>query len=163
MTSTWTRFHDIAAELDYPMLIVTAASGEERAGCLVGFATQCSIDPLRFVVWLSKQNRTYRVARHSPTLNVHFPSADDRSLAELFGGETGDEVDKFSRCRWREGPSGVPVLEDCGRWFAGRVVELADGGDHMGFMLEPVEGAVGPWAGQLSLQEVLDIEPGHDA
>lgn len=158
---SWDRFHDLAAELNFPMMIVTAASDEERAGCLVGFAAQCSIDPLRFMVWISKKNRTYRVAMGSPVLNVHFPSSADRRLAELFGGETGDTVDKFARCRWREGPSGVPVLDDCTRWFAGRVLEHLDGGDHMGFMMEPVEGAVGPWPGQLGFQQVMDIDPGH--
>src|SRR5215208_7631728 len=37
-------FEAIVAQLDYPMFIVTAAAGEERGGCLVGFATQASID-----------------------------------------------------------------------------------------------------------------------
>ena len=161
---SWDRFHDIAADLDYPMLIVTAACDGRRAGCLVGFATQCSIDPLRFVVYLSEKNHTCGVAMGSPVLNVHFASSADRSLAELFGGETGDAVDKFSRCRWHEGVSGVPVLTDCTRWFAGRVLDRLEGrGDHVGFVLEPIDGGVGPWPGQLSLQTVLDIEPGHDA
>jgi flavin reductase (DIM6/NTAB) family NADH-FMN oxidoreductase RutF len=163
---TWDRFHDIAADLDYPMLIVTAAADDERAGCLVGFATQCSIDPVQFLVWLSKKNHTCRVAMRSPLLNVHFPSSTDRALAELFGGETGDSVDKFSRCRWREGTSGVPVLSDCARWFSGRVLDRVGGNgraDHTGFVLEPVDGAVGPWPGPLRLQQVLDIDPGHEA
>ena len=162
----WTPFHDIAADLDYPMLIVTAAADGERAGCLVGFATQCSIDPVRFLVWLSRKNHTCGIAMRSAMLNVHFASSADRGLAELFGGETGDSIDKFSRCRWQEGPSGVPVLSDCTRWFAGRVIDhidAVDGSDHTGFVLEPVDGEVGPWPGQLRLQEVLDIDPGHEA
>jgi len=28
-------------------------------------------------------------------------------------------------------------------------------------MMEPVEGAVGPWPGQLGFQQVMDIDPGH--
>ncbi len=160
---TWDQFHDLAGDLDYPMLIVTAAAGGERAGCLVGFAAQCSIDPLRFMLWLSKKNRTYRVARRCPMLVVHFPASTDRDLAALFGGETGDEVDKFSRCRWRPGPSGAPILSDCARWFAGRIVELHDTGDHVGFLVEPVDGEMAPWSGQLGFRQVMDIEPGHDA
>jgi len=159
---TWDGFHDLAADLDYPMLIVTVAADDERAGCLVGFATQCSIDPLRFMVWLSTKNHTYRLAQHAEVLIVHFPASSNRDLAELFGGETGDEVDKFARCRWRQGPSGAPVLTDCARWMAGRVVERADMGDHLGFVLDPVDGATAPWSGQLGFQDVVDIEPGHD-
>ncbi len=161
---TWDRFHDIAADLDYPMLVVTAASGpNERAGCLVGFAAQCSIEPLRFTVWLSKKNRTCRVAARSDMLVVHFLASTDRELAVLFGSETGDKVDKFARCRWHPGPSGTPVLTDCARWFAGRVMEREDTGDHLAFLLDPVDGHTAPWAGQLGFREVMDLEPGHDA
>ena len=35
---------------------------------------------------------------------VHFVPEEAEDLAELFGGETGDEVDKFERCAWRPGP-----------------------------------------------------------
>jgi flavin reductase (DIM6/NTAB) family NADH-FMN oxidoreductase RutF len=41
-------FDEIADTIDYPMWIVTAAARGERSGCLVGFATQCSIEPVRF-------------------------------------------------------------------------------------------------------------------
>ena len=63
--------HELVSELDYPMFIVTCADARERAGCLVGFATQCSIDPPRFLICLSDKNRTYRVARGTDVLVVH--------------------------------------------------------------------------------------------
>jgi flavin reductase (DIM6/NTAB) family NADH-FMN oxidoreductase RutF len=53
------KFNALAGGLDYPMFIVTVGDGARRAGCLVGFAAQCSIDPPRFMVWLSKKNHTY--------------------------------------------------------------------------------------------------------
>jgi flavin reductase (DIM6/NTAB) family NADH-FMN oxidoreductase RutF len=156
-------FSDLVGDLDYPMMVVTAAAGGRRAGCLVGFATQCSIDPPRFAVWISRKNHTFTVAREATVLTVHFLSADDVGLAELFGGQTGDDVDKFAACRWREGPGGVPVLEDCARWFAGEVVEQIPTEDHLGFLLIPVEVQSGPWAGQLRFQSARSISPGHDA
>ncbi len=42
--------HALVTEIDYPMFIVTAAAGGRRAGCLVGFTTQCSIHPPRFLI-----------------------------------------------------------------------------------------------------------------
>lgn len=156
-------FSDLVGDLDYPMLIVTAAAGGEKAGCLVGFAAQCSIEPPRFVVWLSRNNHTFRVAREADGLTVHFLSSDDERLAALFGGETGDEVDKFALCRWREGSGGAPVLEDCARWFTGRVIEQIPTEDHVGFLLEPLESTKGPWAGQLGFQSAREIPPGHEA
>lgn len=150
-------------ELDYPMFIVTAAAGGERAGCLVGFATQCSIDPLRFIVCLSDKNRTFRVAQQAAVLVVHLVPEGADALAKLFGAETGDEIDKFGRCSWTPGPEGTPVLDDCGNWFAGRILDRVDVGDHWAFLLEPLRGADQAGQGAFSFQEARWIEPGHEA
>jgi flavin reductase (DIM6/NTAB) family NADH-FMN oxidoreductase RutF len=147
----------LSAALDYPMYVVTAAAGDERAGCLVGFATQCSLDPL------SRHNRTCRVAKATDVLAVHVLGADQRPLAELFGAHTGDEVDKFARCPWTPGRQGVPLLDDCHNRLVGRVLGHVDGGDHLGFVLDVVQAwADGPEA-PLMFQQVRDLEPGHPA
>lgn len=156
-------FQTIVADLDYPMGIVTTTDGTELAGCLVGFAAQCSIDPPLIMVWLSKRNHTTRVARDASALLVHFLSRSDRELGALFGSQTGDEVDKFARCRWEPGPRGLPRLGDCARWVAGRIVERVETGDHVGHLLEPFAAAAGEWSGQLGFQSVSDLEPGHRA
>lgn len=145
------------------MVVVTAADGQQRSGCLVGFATQCSIDPLRFVVFISRANHTYPVAERAAVLAVHLLGPRDRGLAELFGSRTGDEVDKFARCRWSEGPGGVPLLTDASAWFAGPVLDRFDGGDHVGFLVEPTHSDVSRWAGQLGFQDLRDLDPGHPA
>lgn len=156
-------FQSVVAAFDYPMGIVTTTDGIERAGCLVGFAAQCSIDPPLVMIWLSKSNHTTRVARGASGLLVHFPSSSQRELAALFGQETGDEVDKFARCRWEPGPDGLPLLSDCSRWVAGRIAERLDTGDHVGHLLDPFDAATGDWSGQLGFQAVHDLEPGHRA
>ena len=155
-------FEAIVARLDYPMFIVTAAAGAERDGCLVGFAAQCSIDPPRFVVWLSDKNRTYRIARGAETLVVHLVPEERRDLAELFGGVTADAEDKLGRCAWHPGPGGAPVLDACPDWFAGRVRERVPGGDHVGFVLDPIDGENGGGA-PLTFQRVRDVDAGHPA
>jgi flavin reductase (DIM6/NTAB) family NADH-FMN oxidoreductase RutF len=108
------------------MLIVTAAAAGRRDGCLVGFATQTSIDPSRFLGCLSRRNLTCEVALEAGTLGVHFLGSGDLDLAELFGGQTGHRVDKLARCDLREGPDGVPVLTRPPAWFAGPVLERLD-------------------------------------
>jgi flavin reductase (DIM6/NTAB) family NADH-FMN oxidoreductase RutF len=149
-------------ELDYPMLVVTAEAGGERAGCLVGFATQSSIDPPRFLICLSRQNHTFRVASRATALVVHVLGPEDLELARLFGEQTGDSVDKLSRCGWRPGPGG-PVLEACQRWFAGRILDRFGAGDHVAFLVEPFAAQAGPAHGQLGFQRVRDLRPGHSA
>ena len=78
-------FNAIVVNLEYPMFIVTARAGDERLGCLIGFATQTSIDPPRFAVCLSHNNRTFRHGRDAGMLGVHCVPADGEAVAELFG------------------------------------------------------------------------------
>jgi flavin reductase (DIM6/NTAB) family NADH-FMN oxidoreductase RutF len=162
---TTAEFSAFTSGLDYPMFVVTTTDGTERSGCLVGFTTQTSIDPPRFLVCLSDKNHTFRVARGAPLLAVHALAEDQHDLAVLFGGETGDEVDKFARCEWRPGPGGVPLLEECPAHVVGRVLEQHRFGDHVGFHLEPVEAGTGrdEHDETLTLGDVSDVEPGHEA
>jgi flavin reductase (DIM6/NTAB) family NADH-FMN oxidoreductase RutF len=155
------EFQELMAQLDYSLFIVTAAAGGERSGCLVGFASQLSIDPPRFLVGLSVKNRTFRVAEQADVLVVHFVPEQAEQLAVLFGGETGDELDKFSRCDWREGPSGAPILTELEDWFAGRILERISFGDHCGFLLDPIEGEAHRSGKPLTFRRAKWIEPGH--
>jgi len=156
-------FQRLVAQLDYPMFIATVAAGGERAGCLIGFATQCSIHPPRFLAGISDKNRTYRVAQGADSMAVHLVPESATELAELFGGETGDEVDKFERCAWRPGPGDVPLLDDCPNRFVGRILERIDLGDHTGMVLEPFHAEEDEASGQLSFHRAKRIEPGHEA
>lgn len=156
-------FNDLVGDLDYPMFIATTWAGGERAGCLVGFATQCSIDPPRFLICLSDKNRTCRVARRAEALAVHFVPESAEDLAELFGGTSGDDVDKFARCDWREGPAGLPILGGCDNWFAGTILDRQALGDHVGFLLEPIESHSGTPLNEFTFHRARRIEPGHEA
>ncbi|OPG09099.1 flavin oxidoreductase [Streptomyces sp. GKU 895] len=147
------------------MYVVTAQADGEKAGCLVGFASQCSIQPARFMVWLSKANRTYRVAERTDRLAVHLLHRSQDHLARLFGGETGDHTDKFTQVPWHAAPGGPPVLDEAPAWFIGHVESRIDGGDHVGFLLIPeaTEGPVGSRTPVLTLSDTHDIDPGHPA
>jgi flavin reductase (DIM6/NTAB) family NADH-FMN oxidoreductase RutF len=99
-------FQQIAATIDYPMWIVTAADGRERSGCLVGFATQCSIDPVRFGAWISKANHTFPIASRTEVLVVHALDEDDMALAQFDSGDhVGHLLAPFAgEARERPGP-----------------------------------------------------------
>jgi flavin reductase (DIM6/NTAB) family NADH-FMN oxidoreductase RutF len=157
-------FEQLVSLLDYPMFVVTTRAGGESAGCLVGFTSQVSIRPHRFLVGLSKRNHTFRVAEGADHLAVHLMERRHSELARLFGGETGDEVDKFARCAWHSGPHGMPILDDAAGWFVGRVLNRYDVGDHVGHVLEPVAGNAPDKFGQLvTFSDVRNLDPGHQA
>jgi flavin reductase (DIM6/NTAB) family NADH-FMN oxidoreductase RutF len=100
------------------------------------------------------------VARRAKVLAIHVVDEQAKEVAELFGGETGDQVDKFARVRWHD-VHGVPVLDACERWFTGSVLQQIDFGDHVGFLLRPLEVEGDAPAAQLTVQQARDIEPGH--
>jgi flavin reductase (DIM6/NTAB) family NADH-FMN oxidoreductase RutF len=155
-------FDEIAASIDSAMAIVTTASGEERAGCLIGFHAQTSISPRRYAVWLSKANHTLRVALHSEYLAVHFLTSDDRDLAELFGTLSGDDTDKFTRCEWEPSAEGPPLLSRCPhRLLLRRTGMLDEGSDHVCFVTEPLDARSSGRFTPLRLSAVTDLVPGH--
>lgn len=157
-------FDALVDALNYPMFVVTTAVDGRNAGCLVGFATQVSIDPRRFLVGLSRENFTYRMASEADHLVVHVLGAGHRELARLFGSTTGDDVDKFAHCQWHRGPHGLPVLDAAAAWFSGRILSRVPCGDHVAFLLEPCDGHWSRSSGPLvSFADVQDLEPGHDA
>ncbi|WP_426241588.1 flavin reductase family protein [Nocardioides sp. LHG3406-4] len=157
-------FDTLMGSMDNPLIVVTAAAGEERAGCLVGFHTQSSIDPERYCVWLSKANHTYRVALRATHLGIHFLTRDDLALAERFGTLTGDTTDKFAGLRTEAGAGNVPLLSDCGNRLLVRRTTLVDeGADHVCIATEMLTAeTAGPFE-PLRLSEVGHLTPAHEA
>jgi flavin reductase (DIM6/NTAB) family NADH-FMN oxidoreductase RutF len=159
-------FDTLMGSLDPAMAVVTAADGDELAGCLVGFHGQTSIDPPRYGVWLSKANHTYRVALRATHLGVHLlaDAPRDRALAELFGTGSGDEVDKFAGLAHERGPGGVPLLAELPRRLVlRRSVLLDDGGDHVCLTGSPVDATSTGRFPPLRLDRVDRLTPGHAA
>ena len=164
MSADAERFGELVAQLDPAMAVVTTTSQRERAGCLIGFHAQCSIEPNRYVVWLSKANHTLRVGVHARHFAVHFLGQSDVELARLFGTTSGDRVDKFARCDWTPSESGVPLLRSCPNWFTGDKVALLDeGSDHVCLVLEPTAVASAARLQPLRLSQVTHLRPGHEA
>ena len=156
------QFEQLMAQLDYSLLIVTVMARGERSGCLVGFASQVSIHPPRFLICLSVKNRTFEVAQRASVVVVHFVPQQAEELAVLFGGQTGDETDKFATCDWRDGPDGAPVLISLQDWFAGRILERREFGDHWGLLLEPIDGEAHRSGSPLTFRRAKWIQPGHE-
>ena len=127
------------ARADGALVVVTAASPDGLFGCLVGFHTQVSIEPLRYAVCLSHRNATFAAASTADALGVHLLGADQIELASLFGEWSADDgVAKFDRCTWRRVGDGPPVVEPALAWFVGGILEAVPMGDHTAFVLDPL-------------------------
>jgi flavin reductase (DIM6/NTAB) family NADH-FMN oxidoreductase RutF len=158
------RLDGLLTRGDSPVFVVTTRDETgRRAGCLIGFATQCGIDPPRFAAWISVNNHTYEVACRATHLAVHVLAPQQRALGVLFGSVTGHDRDKFAECAWSPGPHGLPVLDDVAGWFAGPFERHAPSGDHALFVVAPdvVEGRLD--GRPLSFQDVKNVEAGNPA
>ncbi len=150
------------SRVEYSLLVVTTGGPDgETSGCLAGFVTQCSIEPPRFLVCVSKVNHTFFVAERSGGLVLHLLGQDQVELAALFGETTGDTVDKFERCRWHPGRTGAPVLDECAAWVEGAIMRHFPAGDHEAFLMRPVDGGAGPHDRVLTFQNAPSLRPGH--
>ena len=157
-------FEKLVGLLNYPMFVVTTAVHGTNAGCLVGFASQTSIHPPRFLIGLSRRNHTFRIAAGATHLAVHVFDREHLGVVELFGSQTGDAIDKFDRCSWHRGPERMPVLDDAAAWFVGKILDRFPMGDHVGHLLEPIDGKppqkMEEW---VSFRDVRHLTPGHEA
>jgi flavin reductase (DIM6/NTAB) family NADH-FMN oxidoreductase RutF len=155
-------FDDLVTHINGAMVIVTAANGGDRDGCLVGFHCQCSIEPPRYAVWMSVLNHTTRLAAKATHVAVHVLAADDRHLAELFGGETGDDTDKLATVAWSAGPGGAPLLDLCPNRFVLEIDHVMDSdGDHVCIVGRPATAQMSAPGHPLRLTDTIDIRAGH--
>jgi flavin reductase (DIM6/NTAB) family NADH-FMN oxidoreductase RutF len=156
------RFDALVARLDPAMVVVTTVAGGDRAGCLVGFHGQTSIEPRRYGLWISDANATAHVVATATHVAVHALTETDGPLARLFGEETGDEVDKFTRCRHQAGPHGLPLLTDLPHRFVGEITHRLHGaGDHVLVVVAPSLVGPAPATAPLRLSAVSGLDPGH--
>lgn len=154
---------ELVATADTALIVVTTASQGQRAGCLVGFHGQCSIEPFRYSVWLSRANHTHRVALFATHFAVHFLSEQDQDLAELFGTTSGDQGDKFTQCEWTAGLGEVPVLTGVPAVVFERQSLWTDASDHVCLVGAPVAVQTGGPFRPLRLSGAHRLQPGHEA
>ena len=140
----------------------TTVAEDERAGCLVGFHAQSSIEPERYCIWLSKANHTYRTSLRAAHFAVHFLTSDDLAVAERFGTLTGEDTDKFAGVDVDLDEYGVPLLRACpNRMTLDRIAVLDDGGDHVCLTTRVRSADADGTFAPLRVSDADHLEPGH--
>jgi flavin reductase (DIM6/NTAB) family NADH-FMN oxidoreductase RutF len=157
-------FDHLMSSIDPPLIVLTTAVDDEKAGCLVGFHAQSSITPHHYCVWLSKANHTYRVGLRATHFAVHFLTAEDLDVARRFGTRSGEDTDKFAGIDVYLDSNGVPLLRACpSRMTLERIALLDDGSDHVCLTSRVVtahaEGGFVP----LRVSDANHLVPGHDS
>lgn len=98
------------------------------AGLTTNAFCSLSLDPMLVLVCLDLESRTLAAVREHERLAVNVLARGQHDLAVRFAGKSS-HAEKFADVPWHE-EAGVPVLDGCVAWVAGRVRELIPGGDH---------------------------------
>lgn len=146
------------------MAVVTTTAEGVRAGSLIGFHAQASIEGQHYCLWLSKANHTYRTSLRSTRFALHFLTGDDLDMAERFGTRSGEDTDKFSGLDVETDEYDVPLLRALPhRLLLDRVATLDDGGDHVCVTTRVRSATTTGHFSPLRLSDVDHLEPGHAA
>ncbi len=152
---------ELTEHVEQSVFVVTSQSGEERGGCLVAFATQASVDPVRFLVLLSHGTHTYGLVEDSATCVLHWLDRGQEDLARHFGETTGFEVDKLESVGWSPGEAGSPILADAPGYIELEIRHRLVCGDHTAYLGDPLEAKVRSPLQPLTVRDVhrLGIHP----
>lgn len=157
-------FGTLMASLDPPLMVLTTVAAGERAGCLVGFHAQSSIEPQHYCVWLSKANHTYRVGLRAAHFAVHFLTVADLDLAVRFGTVSGEDTDKFAGLEIEPDEHGVPLIAGCPhRLTVERIALLDDGSDHVCLTTRVRSAATSGGFEPLRVSAAAHLDPGHES
>ena len=145
------------------MFIVTANAGGEPLGCLVGFTTQASIDPPRFIACLSHRNRTYRLGKDARALGVHAVPADAERPRRSSSAARPPTRRTSSRARrGTKGPRASRSSSAARTGSSAASWRATDAGDHDAFLLEPIAGS-STEEDEFTFHRAKRIDPGHEA
>ncbi|MFJ4828518.1 flavin reductase family protein [Streptomyces sp. NPDC088747] len=118
--------------------VITAADGERPVGFTATSLTSVSAEPPVVSFGIGVGASSWPAVSRSDHVGVHILGEHQRELAGTFA-TTG--ADRFGApTRWRNGPEGVPVLDDVLAWLVCRVVARVPAGDHRIVLAEVVLG-----------------------
>jgi flavin reductase (DIM6/NTAB) family NADH-FMN oxidoreductase RutF len=124
--------------------VVTVPGPGGPAGFTATSLASVSLDPPLLSFGISSGSSTWPALRDAGSVVVHVLSDGQRDVAELFA-RTG--ADRFGAgTRWRELPTGEPVLHGVAAWLRCRIEERFTAGSHRLVVAGVVEGAADPGA-----------------
>ena len=118
------------------VVVITTRLGEKRNGMAACWVTRSADQPFLVTASVWKQNYSHDLIKASGVFAVHILRSDQVSTARHFGKQSGKEIDKFTRVRYRDGKTGSPILTDCLAYLDCRVVNSTESGDHTIFVGE---------------------------
>lgn len=111
---------------------VTVLTSRQADGTPRGFTansfTSVSLDPPLLLACLAKSAHSCGVFMEAEGFAVNVLGEEQKAVSGLFASRAAD---KFEQCAWREGASGLPLIDGALAHFACSRERLVDAGDHI--------------------------------
>ena len=101
--------------IGYGLYVITSNDGKKDNGLIVNTVTQVTNTPNRIAVTINKQNYSHHIIKQTGIMNINCLSVDAPfKVFEVFGFQSGRNVDKFADC--------TPLRSDNGLVFLPRYI-----------------------------------------
>ena len=101
--------------IGYGLYVITSHDGKKDNGLIVNTVTQVTNTPNRIAVTINKQNYSHHIIKQTGIMNINCLSVDAPfKVFEVFGFQSGRNVDKFADC--------TPLRSDNGLVFLPRYI-----------------------------------------
>ena len=98
-------------KIGYGLYVVTVSDGTKDNGLIVNTVMQLTSDPCRVAVAVSKSNYSHDVIKNTGKMNVNcLTEAAPFKVFEVFGFQSGKDVNKFADCDPKRSANGLVVL-----------------------------------------------------
>ncbi|GKQ39345.1 flavin reductase family protein [Streptomyces sp. A012304] len=118
--------------------VITASGGSGPVGFTATSLTSVSAEPPMLSFGVGTGASSWPTLSRAEYVGVHILGEHQRELAATFARSGADRFG--APTAWREGPEGVPVLDDVLAWLVCRVVTRVPAGDHRIVLAEVVLG-----------------------
>ena len=130
--------------IGYGLYVVTSNDGKKDNGLIVNTVTQVTNTPNRVAVTISKENYSHHVIKNTGIMNVNCLSVEAPfKVFEVFGFQSGRNVNKFVDCEPKRSDNGLVVLPKyINSYMSLKAEDYVDLGTHGMFICSVTESGV---------------------
>ncbi|MFA5963383.1 MAG: flavin reductase family protein [Sphingomonas sp.] len=120
-------FRDVLGCCPTSVAVITAQSGDDRLGLVVGSFTSISLDPPLVGFFPGRESRTWRKIEEAGRFCVNVLSARQAAVSKTFSSNIED---KFAGISHGVSPGGLPLLDGIAAWVECSIDHVQEIGDH---------------------------------
>lgn len=132
-----TTFRNAMAQLSAAVNVITTAGPHGRAGLTASAVCSVTDTPPTLLACINRNSALHPVFLGNGRLCVNILPGHREELARQFAGMTGASMEeRLAPDYWREGASGMPVLEDALASLEGKIALVQEMGSHSVMFVE---------------------------